>query len=350
MPDPTRAEVEAEVADFAARTSLPDRPTRPEQTELAAPPAIGVERPEQSLFPPASPAPSPVESIVPTAATAPGATAQLDRENDPEYLRHRLSTVQGMAAKDREVMKQQIDQNAKLMTLLEQNAAAANTAPAPVIPTKAVEVTDEMVEQQYSDEQIEEFGLSMLKRDIAKDNQLAALTGQVQQLVSRDATRDQADQQDRATRDFFARVEQFVPDAERVNRLDPGWDAWLDVDYRREKMQAAMAANDHSAVATTMLQYQREKPAPGKAAPLPPGLTAGIPQTSLPSIQEQAVVTGTVANAPVTTPDVVLYTRSQVDKYYDDRARGRLDMTDAEILQVEAQIKTAGMEGRIIKG
>ena len=115
-------------------------------------------------------------------------------------------------------------------------------------------------------------------------------------------------------------------------------------------MQAAMAANDHSAVATTMLQYQREKPAPGKAAPLPPGLTAGNPPTSHPSIQEQAVVTGTVANAPVTTPDVVLYTRSQVDKYYDDRARGRLDMTDAEILQVEAQIKTAGMEGRIIKG
>ena len=338
MGNPTRAEVEAELAAFEASQA----PSAVKDVQQQAP---ETDRKPVELDPVDNA--EPVEPIAIEQAKEP-APEEDEREKDPDYWKHRFKTLEGMARKEKEeqslVQQEQSRQHNELMQHLRENQlkqTQESIEPVPVLPTRAQDVTDEMLLDAFSEEAIEESGATFLRCQIANENQFH-VTQSRDEAKTRSAQEQQANDWKRSEDDlFWKRVEAVVPDAELMDRTDSRWHDWLTKDYRSEMLTAAMAKGDADAVAKAMLQCKADSESQKPAV-----------NTALPTVEEQAIPGTTVHVPAATSPRVVTYTHSQVDKYYNDRQKGKLDdkYTHAEILQLETQIKRAASEGRIVPG
>ena len=366
MPNPTREELNAEIAALQARetteknvqhvpqqSNVPADPMNQQQQQIPAPTRadreeVPVQVPD-TLQAPQVPEITPIAPETDNAQNkpVPEADAKNDdpRKNDPKYWEQRLKTVEGMQRKREEQFEQQLQQQQQMIELLKrQTEAAIPQEKAPEMPTNPVDITEKMLIERYGEDDIENYGTTILARELANENRIAQLQKQVETLVQTTQTKEQQTAAERAEQAFWETVGQTVPDAARINKFDQGWADYLDQGYRREMLSAAMARGDHTTIASEMLAYQQQK------KQQQPGMDPSRP--SLPSIEEQAQPQVSAAGQQGQPRKKPVYTQSQVTQFYDERTRGRLaeKWSPDQIKQMERQIHTAVHEGRVVPG
>jgi hypothetical protein len=183
-------------------------------------------------------------------------------------------------------------------------------------------------------EEIDEYGEGLIDvaRRIAqeelgkKQSEIDALKAQINQIST--ATTNTAKS------DFFKSLNALVPDWEQIN-ADPSFLTWLDEfdeltgETRQSLLSKAEAARDASRVGKFFTSFKK---------------TSSSWAANSQSALEQQVVPPT-NKAPDTPPSKKVWTRGEINEFYDRVRRGAV--SDAEAIAIEADITAASIEGRI---
>ena len=316
-----RAAEDARLAEEAARSSL---------SQLAAV--------AQPAAPPANDS-APVDQQPPAPAPAPAPTAQ------PVNVEEQLRRMQHQIDSDRGRLQQLEQENQRLR-------AAPPAPPAPPTPAPApAELITAKDREEYGDDlidlvqrvvkQITGTSLSDLQ---AKATMLEGQLGNVRTRVEQTSKTAEEIAMER----YENALNQLAPGWQAVNE-DPAFIDWLgNVDKLSSKsymelLQSAHRSADAQRVAHIFKLY---KPDLGSAPPAatppaaPPQNTGHIDPSSL-----AAPATMPSAPAPAAPPPGKVWTQSDVDKMFDDDAKGRI--TKQQFLALEADYMKALREGRV---
>lgn len=132
---------------------------------------------------------------------------------------------------------------------------------------------------------------------------------------------------------FYAALASAVPDWEQIN-ADQRWLRWLaeaDPVYgvpRQASLDDARARLDVKRVIAIFNEFKRA------FAPKP-----------TPSLSNQVAPSGAATAAPAAAADKPIFTQKYVEKFYNDKAKGRISGPAAD--KIEAEINLAAAEGRI---
>lgn len=133
---------------------------------------------------------------------------------------------------------------------------------------------------------------------------------------------------------FYAALAGAVPDWQQIN-LDERWLEWLaaqDPVYgapRQAALDMARERLDAQRVVNIFNEFKRMLPA------VPPR----------PSLADQVAPTTVSAQTPVAAPAAMFLSQKFVERFYNDKAKGRIVGAEAE--RIEAEINRAAAEGRI---
>jgi len=362
MPNPTREEVEAEVKQFTdamEQSGTEDASTGAAGAVVDAGGKVATDAPAEEIT---------VEPEVNAAAKADGEragwvepdpnaekapeglkAADPTKENDAAYWKQRANSINGMMRADKERHVLHDAEQARLLEEYKTLALAKGVTttdqttdqPSPegqVFGVKAEDVSEEDVRNTVSSEQIDDFGVeywqtaiaiqrsgaAKLKAELAADNQKAL-----------EEARRNAD----ATERFWQEADAVLPGARQINDTDPEWNRYLDANDphygvpRRQLLQNATP----TVVAGAIAEYRASAG----------GATGGSPRNDpAAAIAGQAIARGT-AGASASPAQKPTYTMSQVDKFYDDLAKGNYGGTPEDAKKIQTQILAAFEDGRV---
>lgn len=270
----------------------------------------------------------------PASATPPTNTAQQPPKGDEweQKFRSMQGRYQAALAESQASNAQMKSQMAQLMQQVEAlttAAKAAEKATKPAADPKDVEnFGADMIEmvQRYAEQMFrgvsDQFGQSM-----------QALTGRVAELekaVSGVSSRTEMTLEQQ----FYAALGAAVPEWEQIN-VDDRWLRWLaeaDPVYgvpRQASLDESRNRLDVQRVVAIFNEFKRTLPA--KPAPQ--------------SLANQVAPNGAATPAPASLPDKPILSHKFVEKFYNDKAKGRVPEADAA--RIEAEINSAAAEGRI---
>lgn len=295
----------------------------------------GVLNDPAQLISAAAPA-APVVSAPPVASTPAPATPPSELSNTDKDLEHkfrsmqgRLSAALGEAQAQNKTLMSQVSQLTQQVEALLTAAKAAEKKQSVAADPKDVEAFGaDMVEmvKRYAELTFQnlsdQFGQSM-QAVTARLNKLEeAVTG-----VSSRA-------EETLEQQFYAALAAAVPDWEQIN-ADSRWLEWLggvDPVYGLQRQAALDNARAKLDVKRTVNIFRAFK--------------AQFPARTPESLSSQVAPSGAAAPAPASdAPAKPILSQKFVEKFYNDKAKGRLSEDDAA--RIEAEINLAAAEGRI---
>jgi hypothetical protein len=271
--------------------------------------------PPKSEQPPADPPQADPEPPKPNdGSTPPPATGADDQ------LEHRYKVLQGKYNSEvPRLSAENKDLKNRLQDLEQQFETMKNAKP-----------PEPLVKQEEIDEYGE--GLIDVARRIARE-ELAAKQSEIDSLKSRIDSLSNVTTQKVET-DFFASLTGMVPEWEQINQ-DPQFLTWLDEmdelagETRQSLLSRAEKSRDAARTAKFFNAYKKTSSTWAAKA------TTALDQQVAPPTNK----------APQTPPTKRVWTRAEVNTFYQRMRRG--DVSDADAIAIEADIHAAQIEGRI---
>ncbi|NCC51632.1 MAG: hypothetical protein EOM20_10495 [Spartobacteria bacterium] len=355
MPNPTRETLNAEIAQLSAQEqqTRPDGVQPPVSPDTLVTEKTGWIKPEPIELEGGGSKEETKESPSQSKLLAP------DQEKDQSaaYWKDRAGTLHGMLIKERETLQADMQQKDMLIenmqariTLLEsqKTTAISSAEKSTQVDEKEYtsdDITDDEVKKVYTSQVIEDYGMELLKTQIAlrKNDRREILLDlnrerEEQERIAAQQTEEQRAEQSRREQladSFWRNCELILPNAREIN-TQAGWAQYLDaVDPRyqvpRRQILAGASPQTLCAAMSDYLQH-----AAGAAA-----------QNN--DIGMQLMPVGAAGGGGgVDAQTRPSYKMSQINAFYDDRTRGRYTGTIEQAKQIERQIQAALAEGRVI--
>lgn len=262
-------------------------------------------------------APSPTEPPSGTPATAPD-----QRENDPEYLRHRLNVTQGLlkAAERRHSEEMQAKDRTIEELRTRVSSLEANAKPSEI--DLSVMFTPEQIEQ-FGEDQCRAMAGAAIKA--AREQAQTLIDAHVKPMQERSKAEAQR-AKDTKEAAFWADLARLVPNYEQIN-VDQKWLAWLTEEdeatgfVRQDILDRHSSALNAAGVAKMFKAFE-----------------ASLPKAAEPPVAPAARSVGAGAPALPPGPAKGYPTREEIRDFYKRAAIGRVK--DAERFEFEARLKT----------
>ena len=280
------------------------------------------------------------------AAPAPTVTPEVKSEDtrDAKYWEHRFKTNNGIQEAEKQRLKNHITTLESRLSNLENQLKTVQTPP-----ERPAEID---IKRYVSPEEIETYGKEMLStvgrtvQTIAKETTDRRLNEE----ITKQVTPIKQQLEETQSKLLVAQQERFWED---VNHKVPNWvtindDArfhdWLaGVDpftgiNRQILLTAAQQALDANRVVAMFTAFSQTTPAPNRPSP----------EKVLEKVVPDPI--GQTAMATSTTPEVVTIRKSEISKFYKDKAIGRYKYRQQEAEQMEKKIQAAVRSGNVLPG
>lgn len=325
LPTPVKRQLE-EIERLYAPAEVPAEAAAEEGQQV-------VPTPETPAPAPVQDAETPVEAAEPAEQEVKPAPAPA-QEPEGKVWEHRYKTLQGLHNQQMADMKSRLkDRDRQMADLQKQVAELQVTKAAPTVDQKDVETFGEdliAAVQRVVDARLGATGAQVDSRFAQVESQLQGATSAAAQT---------------AEMLFLERLGGLVPDYQEIN-LDQGFLDWLaesDEVYgvpRQDALDRAAGSLDAQRVARVFQAYK---------ATLAPVAQPTDPQVRSPKSQLEKQVAPRASSSP--SPQAPApkrsYSAADVQKFYDDVAKGRYAYRQDEMNREEAAINAALAEGRI---
>jgi len=276
----------------------------------------------------------PAEDVQATKEDQPTLDAQPDHRYDVLLGKYNAE-VPRMAKQIRE-LQAEIDRLTKLPAPAAEPTKSATA-------TKAIEVTDEMVRQVYTEDEIDEFGIDHWKMHLKGSLFMQQANAAQQQ------TPDSQDRQSNTEEQFYLDLTALVPDAADRN-VDPDFLSWLqgyDPVSRQQYMTLLLDAESRrdSVAAAAIFDLHKSKLSRGhEPSPATPTIASPNPAKAGPSVASQVAPSGQPTAIAPARPTMTL---SEYTKQSNAIAR----MTPSQPVragELRKVLRAAMNEGRVV--